>query len=62
MEKTVNRRPKDRLEAWMLYLNNLAGEEMEVIAMNNPGIRKALTIERAFWQSKKELSYGTFLS
>jgi len=27
---------------------------MEVIAMENPGIKKALTIEQAFWQSKKE--------
>jgi len=52
--KTVKRRPKDRLDEWMIYLNNLEGEEMEAIAMDNPGIRKALTIERAFWQSKKE--------
>lgn len=37
-----------------MYLNNLEGEEMEVIAMENPGIRKALTIEQAFWQSKRE--------
>jgi predicted transposase YdaD len=27
---------------------------LEAIAMDNPGIRKALTIEQAFWQSKKE--------
>jgi predicted transposase/invertase (TIGR01784 family) len=52
--KRVRRRPKDALEAWMMYLNNLEGEEMEAIAMENPGIRKALTIEKAFWQSKKE--------
>lgn len=52
--KSIKRRPKDRLEAWMLYLNNLEGEEMEAIAMDNPGIKKALTIEQAFWQSKKE--------
>ena len=38
----------------MMYLINLEGEEMEVIAMENPGIKKALTIEQAFWQSKKE--------
>ena len=52
--KHVRRRPKDALEAWMMYLNNLEGEELEAIAMANPGIRKALTIEKAFWQSKKE--------
>ena len=52
--KNVKRRPKDALEAWMMYLNNLEGEELEAIAMGNPGIRKALTIEQAFWQSKKE--------
>lgn len=38
----------------MMYLSNLEGEEMEAIAMENPGIRKALTIEKAFQQSKKE--------
>ena len=42
------------LEGWMMYLSNLEGEELEAIAMDNPGIRKALTIEQAFWQSKKE--------
>ncbi|MDN5345030.1 MAG: hypothetical protein PWQ18_1144 [Clostridia bacterium] len=52
--KTLKRRPQDALEAWMMYLNNLEGEEMEAMAMENPGIRKALTIEQAFWQSKKE--------
>ena len=52
--KQVKRRPKDALEAWMMYLNNLEGEALEVIAMENPGIKKALTIEQAFWQSKKE--------
>ena len=38
----------------MMYLNNFEGEEMEAFAMENPGIRKALTIEKAFWQSKRE--------
>jgi predicted transposase/invertase (TIGR01784 family) len=52
--KRVRRRPKDALESWMVYLSNLEGEELEAIAMDNPGIRKALTIEQAFWQSKKE--------
>lgn len=52
--KGLKHKPKDRLEAWMVYLNNLEGEEMEAIAVENPDIRKALTIEQAFWQSKKE--------
>jgi predicted transposase/invertase (TIGR01784 family) len=38
----------------MLYLNNLEGEVMEAMAMEYPGIKKALTIEQAFWQSKQE--------
>ena len=52
--KRVRRRPKDALESWMMYLSNLEGEELEAIAMDNPGIRKSLTIEQSFWQSKKE--------
>ena len=52
--KQLRRRPKDDIESWMMYLSNLEGQEMEEIAMDNPGIRKALTIEQAFWQSKKE--------
>ncbi|OIQ58735.1 PD-(D/E)XK nuclease family transposase [Moorella thermoacetica] len=52
--KAIKRRPKNALEAWMMYLNNLEGKEMEAITMENPGIRKALTIEKAFWQSEKE--------
>ncbi|MDN5327165.1 MAG: hypothetical protein PWP41_1861 [Moorella sp. (in: firmicutes)] len=52
--KMIERQPANSLEAWMMYLNNLEGEAMEAIAMENPGIRKALTIEQAFWQSKKE--------
>jgi hypothetical protein len=34
------------LEEWLLYFNNLQGEEMEEIAMGNLGIRKAITIEQ----------------
>lgn len=52
--KMIERQPANSLEAWMMYLNNLEGEAMEAIAMENPGIRKALTIEQAFWQSKKD--------
>ncbi len=52
--KTLPHQPQDALEAWMLYLNNLEGEVMEAMAMEYPGIKKALTIEQAFWQSKQE--------
>ncbi|MFZ5598195.1 MAG: Rpn family recombination-promoting nuclease/putative transposase [Bacillota bacterium] len=52
--KKLKRRHKDDIEAWMLYLGNLQGEEMEAIAMDNPGIRKALTIEQAFMRNKQE--------
>ena len=37
-----------------MYLNNLEGEELEAIAMENPAIRKALTIEETFWSSERE--------
>ena len=52
--KTLGHKPQDALEAWMMYLNNLEGEVMEAMAMEYPGIKKALTIEQAFWQSKQE--------
>jgi len=52
--KKLKQRPKDALEAWLMYLNNLEGEELEAIAMENPAIRKALTIEEAFWRSERE--------
>jgi predicted transposase/invertase (TIGR01784 family) len=38
----------------MMHLNNLEGEEMEAIAMDNPGIKKAMTIEQAFMRNKQE--------
>ena len=52
--KGIGRRPKDALEAWLVYFSNLEGKEMEEIAMENPAIRKALTVEEMFWQSEKE--------
>jgi predicted transposase/invertase (TIGR01784 family) len=52
--KGLGRRPKDPLEAWLVYFSNLEGEEMDAIAMENPAIRKALTVEEMFWRSKRE--------
>jgi len=50
----AKKQPQDTLEAWLMYLNNLEGEEMEAIAMANPAIRRALTIEEAFNRSEQE--------
>nr|WP_238472800.1 Rpn family recombination-promoting nuclease/putative transposase [Desulforamulus profundi] len=50
----MQRRPKDALEEWLLYFNNIVGEEMEEIAMGNPGIRKAMTIEQIFFKNQQE--------
>lgn len=50
----LKQKPKDPLEEWLMYFNNLEGEEMEEIAMANPGIRKAMTIEEIFFKNKKE--------
>ncbi|AEF94664.1 Conserved hypothetical protein CHP01784 [Desulfotomaculum nigrificans CO-1-SRB] len=50
----LKRRPKDALEEWLLYFNNIVGEEMEEIAMGNPGIRKAMTIEQIFFKNQQE--------
>ncbi|MEG3071365.1 MAG: PD-(D/E)XK nuclease family transposase [Candidatus Syntrophopropionicum ammoniitolerans] len=52
--KKLDRRPGDALEEWLMYFNNLEGEKMEAIAMINPGIKKALTIEEIFLKSKRE--------
>jgi predicted transposase/invertase (TIGR01784 family) len=47
--------PDDPLEAWLMYLNNLEGEGLRVIAEKNPAIKKALTIEEIFRKSDAEL-------
>lgn len=50
----LRRSPKDALEEWLLYFNNIVGEEMEEIAMGNSGIRKAMTIEQIFFKNQQE--------
>ena len=52
--KKLKRKPHNALEEWLMYLNNLQGPEMEEIAMENPGIRKAMTIEQIFFKNQKE--------
>lgn len=50
----LKRKPQNELEEWLLYFNNIQGVEMEEIAMGNPGIRKALTIEQIFLKNNTE--------
>ncbi|WP_279286355.1 PD-(D/E)XK nuclease family transposase [Desulfofundulus sp. TPOSR] len=42
------------MEAWLMYLNNLPGDELEAIPVEVPGLKKALTIEEIFKKSEKE--------
>ncbi|WP_353928847.1 PD-(D/E)XK nuclease family transposase [Desulfofundulus kuznetsovii] len=42
------------MEVWLMYLNNLPGDELEAIPVEVPGLKKALTIEEIFKKSEKE--------
>jgi predicted transposase/invertase (TIGR01784 family) len=42
------------MERWGHYLNNLEGEAMEMIAVKEPMIRKALTVEDVFVKNEEE--------
>jgi predicted transposase/invertase (TIGR01784 family) len=42
------------IECWGLYLNNLEGEAMEMIAAREPLLRRALTVEDVFAKSEEE--------
>lgn len=46
--------PDDPLEAWLMYLNNLEGEGLRMLAEKNPAIKKALTIEEIFKKDETE--------
>ncbi|BAF60639.1 hypothetical protein PTH_2458 [Pelotomaculum thermopropionicum SI] len=46
--------PDDPLEAWLMYLNNLEGEGLRMLAEKNPAIKKALTVEEIFKKSELE--------
>lgn len=52
--KKLGRMPKNALEAWLMYLNNLPGEKLEAMPVEVPGLKKALTIEEIFKKSEKE--------
>jgi predicted transposase/invertase (TIGR01784 family) len=52
--KQLSREPQNALEEWLVYLNDIQGEELEALAMSNPAIRKALTIEEMFKADSQE--------
>jgi len=52
--KHLKRGPQNALEEWLIYFNDIQGEELEAIAMSNPLIRKALSIEEMFKASAQE--------
>lgn len=52
--KALSVKPKTRLDKWLMYLSNANPQEMEEIAMSEPAIRKALTVEEMFLQQDKE--------
>ena len=53
-ERRKGRRPRNRLERWLSYLDGMRGEEMERIAEVEPGIGAALDLEREFFQSREQ--------
>ena len=42
------------LECWLLYLDNMEGEIMEQIVIQEPMIQRAMTIEEAFMKSESD--------
>jgi len=52
--KTLNAKPKTRLDKWLMYLSNTNPLELEEIAMSEPAISKALTAEEIFLKNDKE--------
>ncbi|KLU62290.1 PD-(D/E)XK nuclease family transposase [Peptococcaceae bacterium CEB3] len=52
--KNISRKPQNTLEEWLAYLNGIQGEGLEALAMSNPAIRKALTIEEMFKADARE--------
>ena len=53
-ERKVGRRPRNRLERWLCYLDGMRGDEMERIAAMEPGIGTALDLEREFFQDRDQ--------
>ena len=53
-ERKMGRRPRNRLERWLCYLDGMRGDEMDRIAAMEPGIGTALDLEREFFQSRDQ--------
>jgi len=53
-ERKAGRRPRNRLERWLCYLDGMRGDEMDRIATMEPGIGTALDLEREFFQSRDQ--------
>ena len=53
-ERKAGRRPRNRLERWLCYLDGMRGDEMDRIAAMEPGIGTALDLEREFFQSRDQ--------
>ena len=53
-ERKAGRRPQNRLERWLCYLDGMRGDEMERIAELEPGITTALDLEREFFQNRDQ--------
>ena len=53
-ERKAGRRPRNRLERWLSYLDGMRGDEMERIAAMEPGIGTALDLEREFFQNRDQ--------
>ena len=53
-ERKAGRRPRNRLERWLCYLDGMRGDEMDRIAAVEPGIGVALDLEQEFFQSRDQ--------
>ncbi|ACL22706.1 Rpn family recombination-promoting nuclease/putative transposase [Desulfitobacterium hafniense] len=52
--KALSTKPRTRLDKWLMYLSNTDPKELEEIAMSEPAIGKALTVEEIFLKNDKE--------
>ncbi len=54
MERRAGRRPRNKLERWLGYLDGMRGDEMGRIAEEEPRIGEALLLEREFFQDRDQ--------
>ena len=55
-ERKMGRRPRNRLDRWLCYLDGTRGDEMDRIAAMEPGIGAALDLEREFFTFNDRIS------